>query len=203
MRKAEITAQFLTQLINFLQKWLTDEEKFNIITLSIKINPLKGKVNILARQTTVSSEGLKKLKEELEYLKTTKRKEVAEAIKVARAFGDLSENSEYDEAKNEQASVEQRIAEIEAMLKNIKVINEHEIKTDVVNVGNRVKVHDETFNEEIEYTIVGSSESDPINGKVSDESPIGRALIGAEIGETVKAETPGGEIVMKVIEISK
>ena len=193
----------MTPLINFLQKWLTDEEKFNIITLSIKINPLKGKVNILARQTTVSSEGLKKLKEELEYLKTTKRKEVAEAIKVARAFGDLSENSEYDEAKNEQASVEQRIAEIEAMLKNIKVINEHEIKTDVVNVGNRVKVHDETFNEEIEYTIVGSSESDPINGKVSDESPIGRALIGAEIGETVKAETPGGEIVMKVIEISK
>ena len=157
----------------------------------------------MARQTTVSSEGLKKLKEELEYLKTTKRREVAEAIKVARAFGDLSENSEYDEAKNEQASVEQRIAEIEAMLKNIKVINEHEIKTDVVNVGNRVKVHDETFNEEIEYTIVGSSESDPINGKVSDESPIGRALIGAEIGETVKAETPGGEIVMKVIEISK
>ena len=83
----------MTLLINFLQKWLTDEEKFNIITLSIKINPLKGKVNILARQTTVSSEGLKKLKEELEYLKTTKRKEVAEAIKVARAFGDLSENT--------------------------------------------------------------------------------------------------------------
>ncbi len=193
----------MTLLINFLQKWLTDEEKFNIITLSIKINPLKGKVNILARQTTVSSEGLKKLKEELEYLKTTKRKEVAEAIKVARAFGDLSENSEYDEAKNEQASVEQRIAEIEAMLKNIKVINEHEIKTDVVNVGNRVKVHDETFNEDVEYTIVGSSESDPINYKVSDESPIGRALIGAEIGETVKAETPGGEILMKVLEISK
>ena len=160
-------------------------------------------MNILAKQTTVSSEGLKKLKEELEYLKTTKRKEVAEAIKVARAFGDLSENSEYDEAKNEQGAVEQRIADIEAMLKNVKVINEHEIKTDVVNVGNRVKVLDETFDEELEYTIVGSSESDPVEMKISDESPIGRALIGAEIGETVKAETPGGEIIMKVLEISK
>ena len=157
----------------------------------------------MAKQTTVSSEGLKKLKEELEYLKTTKRKEVAEAIKVARAFGDLSENSEYDEAKNEQGAVEQRIADIEAMLKNVKVINEHEIKTDVVNVGNRVKVLDETFDEELEYTIVGSSESDPVEMKISDESPIGRALIGAEIGETVKAETPGGEIIMKVLEISK
>ncbi len=157
----------------------------------------------MAKQTTVSSEGLKKLKEELEYLKTTKRKEVAEAIKVARAFGDLSENSEYDEAKNEQGAVEQRIAEIETMLKNVKVIHEHEIKTDAVNVGNKVKVFDETFDEEIEYIIVGSSEADPAELKISDESPIGRALIGATIGETVKAETPGGEIIMKILEISK
>ena len=157
----------------------------------------------MAKQTTVSSEGLKKLQEELEYLKTTKRKEVAEAIKVARAFGDLSENSEYDEAKNEQGAVEQRIAEIEAMLKNVKVINEHEIKTDAVNVGNRVRVYDETFEEEIAYTIVGSSETDPAEFKISDESPIGRALIGASLGEVVKAETPGGEISMKVLEISK
>lgn len=160
-------------------------------------------MNILVKQTTVSSEGLKKLQDELEYLKTTKRKEVAEAIKVARAFGDLSENSEYDEAKNEQGAVEQRIAEIEAMLKNVKVINEHDIKTDTVNIGNRVKVLDETFGEELEYTIVGSSETNPLEMKISDESPIGRALIGASIGEVVKAETPGGEVVMKVIEISK
>lgn len=160
-------------------------------------------MNILVKQTTVSSEGLKKLQDELEYLKTTKRKEVAEAIKVARAFGDLSENSEYDEAKNEQAAVEQRIAEIESMLKNVKVINEHDIKTDTVNVGNRVKVFDETFGEELEYTIVGSSETNPLEMKISDESPIGRALIGATLGEVVKAETPGGEVTMKVIEISK
>ena len=157
----------------------------------------------MAKQTTVSSEGLKKLQEELEYLKTTKRKEVAEAIKVARAFGDLSENSEYDEAKNEQGLVEARIAEIEAMLKNVKVIDESNIKTDSVDVGNRVKVFDETFEEEVEYTIVGSSESNPVEFKISDESPIGRALIGASIGETVKAETPGGDIVMKILEISK
>ncbi len=160
-------------------------------------------MNILVKQTTVSSEGLKKLQDELEYLKTTKRKEVAEAIKVARAFGDLSENSEYDEAKNEQAAVEQRIAEIESMLKNVKVINEHDIKTDTVSVGNRVKVFDETFGEELEYTIVGSSETNPLEMKISDESPIGRALIGATLGEVVKAETPGGEVTMKVIEISK
>ena len=157
----------------------------------------------MAKQTTVSSEGLKKLQEELEYLKTTKRKEVAEAIKTARAFGDLSENSEYDEAKNEQGLVEARIAEIESMLKNVKVIDESNIKTDAVDVGNRVKVMDETFGEEVEYTIVGSSESNPMEFKISDESPIGRALIGAVIGEIVKAETPGGETVMKVLEISK
>ncbi len=157
----------------------------------------------MAKQTTVSSEGLRKLQEELEYLKTTKRKEVAEAIKVARGFGDLSENSEYDEAKNEQGLVEARIAEIEAMLKNVKVIDESNIATDRVSVGNRVKVFDETFKEKIEYTIVGSSEANPMEYKISDESPIGKALIGAEIGETVKAETPGGETVMKVLEISK
>ena len=157
----------------------------------------------MAKQMTVSSEGLKKLQEELEFLKTTKRKEVAEAIKVARGFGDLSENSEYDEAKNEQGLVEARIAEIEAMLKNVKVIDESEIATDKVSVGNRVKVYDETFEEEIEYTIVGSSESNPAMNKISDESPLGKALIGATIDEVVKAETPGGEVVMKVLEISK
>ena len=156
-----------------------------------------------SKQFTVSAEGLKKLQEELEFLKTTKRKEVAEAIKTARAFGDLSENSEYDEAKNEQAAVEQRIADIEAMLKNIKVINEHEVKTDTVSVGNKVKVYDETFDEEIEYTIVGSNETNPMENKISEESPIGRALAGAAVGETVKAETPGGDVTMKILEISK
>ena len=155
------------------------------------------------KQTILTDEGLKKLEEELEQLKTVTRKEVADKIKVALSFGDLSENSEYDEAKNEQALVESRIVQIEAMLKNIKVIHEHEIRTDTASVGTKVKVFDETFEEEIEYTIVGSNETNPMEFKISEESPIGRALIGTAVGETVKAETPGGEIVMKVLEISK
>ncbi len=157
----------------------------------------------MAKQIMISSDGLKKLREELEYLKTTKRKEIAEAIKTARGFGDLSENSEYDEAMNEQGQVEARIAELEEMLKNVAVIDESAIKTDAVAVGNRVKVFHERKGAEVEYTIVGSSEVDPEKNKISDESPIGRALIGASIGESVKAETPAGDIVLKVIEISK
>ena len=156
-----------------------------------------------SKQFSVSAEGLKKLEEELEYLKTIKRKEVAEAIKVARAFGDLSENSEYDEAKNEQAAVEQRIADIEAMLANVRVINEHELTNETVAVGSKVRVYDAEFEEEIEYAIVGSSESNPLENRISEESPIGRALIGAAIGETVKAETPGGEVMLKVLAINK
>ena len=155
------------------------------------------------KKVVVTASGLKALEDELEMLKTVRRKEVSEKIRVARGYGDLSENSEYDEAKNEQGLVEARIAEIESMLKNVKVIDESNIATDRVNVGNRVKVYDETFEEEIEYTIVGSSEANPMEFKISDESPIGKALIGATIGEVVKAETPGGENVMKVVEISK
>ena len=157
----------------------------------------------MAKEFKITSVRLKELEAELNYLKTTREKEVAELIKEARSFGDLSENSEYDEAKNEQGLVEARMAEIEAMLKNVKIIDENAIATDKVNVGNRVKVFDETFEEELEYTIVGSSEANPMEYKISDESPIGNALIGAEIGEVAKAETPGGETVMKVLEISK
>ena len=157
----------------------------------------------MAKKVLLTSEGLKKLQDELDNLKNVRRKENTAALKIAKSFGDLSDNSEYDEAKNEQAAVEQRIADIEAMLKNIKVINEHEVKTDTVSVGNKVKVFDETFEEEIEYTIVGSNETNPLENKISEESPIGRALAGASVGETVKAETPGGEVIMKVLEISK
>ncbi len=188
----------------FYQKRLTICVNFNIIYPYI-ITDLGKEQNLMqnSRQFTVSSEGLKKLQEELEYLKTTKRREVAEAIKVARAFGDLSENSEYDEAKNEQGTVEQRIADIEEMLKNIKVIYDHDVKTDTVSVGTKVKVYDETYEEEVEYTLVGSNETNPMEFKISEESPIGRALIGAAVGEVVKAETPGGEVSLKVLEISK
>ena len=157
----------------------------------------------MAKQIIVTEEGLKKLNEELEYLKTTKRKEVVEAIRVALSFGDLSENSEYDEAKNEQAKTEARIVELEESLKNVKVISESEVNTDKVNVGNRVKVYDEDFEEEIEYTIVGSTEADPLENKISDQSPIGVALIGKKVGDIADVHTPGGVIKMRILEITK
>ncbi len=157
----------------------------------------------MAKQIIVTEDGLKKLQEELEYLKTTKRKEVVEAIRVALSFGDLSENSEYDEAKNEQAKTEARINELEESLKHVKVISDRDVTTDTVNVGNRVKVYDEAFEEEILYTIVGSTEADPLEDKISDQSPIGAALIGRQVGETVEVTTPGGVVSLKILEISK
>ncbi len=157
----------------------------------------------MAKQIIVTEEGLKKLQEELEYLKTTKRKEVVEAIRVALSFGDLSENSEYDEAKNEQAKTEARISELEENLKHVKVISDSEVNTDAVNVGNRVKVYDEEFDEEILYTIVGSTEADPLEDKISDQSPIGAALIGQQVGDVVQVTTPGGVVSLKILEISK
>ncbi|MGI1692007.1 transcription elongation factor GreA [Thermoanaerobacter uzonensis] len=157
----------------------------------------------MSKPVILTYEGLKKLEEELEYLKTVKRAEVAEKIKQARAFGDLSENSEYDEAKNEQAFIEGRIATIEAMLKNAKVIDEEDIKLDQVSIGCTVKVYDESYNEEVEYTIVGSAEADPMNNKISDESPIGKALLGKKVGDVVSVEVPAGIIKLKILEIRK
>ena len=153
-----------------------------------------------AKPTFVTEEGLQKLKDELDHLKVVKRKEVAEALKQAKAFGDLSENSEYDEAKNEQAEVERHIAELEDILENIEIIKSTG-KKNKINVGSTVKVYDVEFDEEVIYTIVGSTESDPMENKVSDESPIGKALIGAKPGDEVNAETPGGTVQMKVLEI--
>ena len=155
------------------------------------------------KQVTLTASGLEKLEEEHEYLKTKKRKEVSEKIKVALGFGDLSENSEYDEAKNEQAHVEARIVTLENMLKNAVVIDESEIDLDRVGLGTKVKVLDVEFDEEIEYNIVGSTEADPDQQKISDESPVGKALIGRKVGETVSVETPGGVIEFKILEISK
>ena len=155
------------------------------------------------KQIIVTDEGLQKLKEELEYLQGEKRKEVVEAIRVAISFGDLSENSEYDEAKNEQAKVEGRIAELEEMLKHVKVIDDSKVTTDEVNVGAKVKVYDETWEEEVEYSIVGSTEADPMANKISDQSPIGTALIGAKVGDVVDAETPGGIVKLRVLSIEK
>ncbi len=149
---------------------------------------------------TVTLEGKLKLEEELNYLKNVKRKEVTEAIGIAKGFGDLSENSEYDEAKTEQAKVESRIAELEEMLKNIVVVSE--VQTDIVGVGAKVRVYNEKWEEEVEYSIVGSTEADPLNNKISDLSPIGSAILGHKVGETVVVETPTGHASITILEIS-
>ena len=151
----------------------------------------------------LTPEGLKKMTDELDYLKNTKRVEVKEAIAVARSFGDLSENSEYDEAKNEQAKVESRINELEEILKNVVVINENELSDDTVNLGKTVKVYDEEFDEEDEYNIVGTNEADPLRNNISDQSPIGMALIGKKVGDIAEVEAPDGIIKLKVLEIRK
>ena len=153
-----------------------------------------------SKPTFVTAEGLQKLKEELEYLKVVKRKEVAEALKQAKAFGDLSENSEYDEAKNEQAEVERHIADLEDILENIELIQTNGKKNEI-HVGSSVKVFDLEFDEEIVYTIVGSTESDPLENKISDESPIGKALLGKKPGDEVIIETPGGSVKVRILEI--
>lgn len=155
------------------------------------------------KQILLTDEGLKKLEEELEYLKTQKRKEVAEKIKHARGFGDLSENSEYDEAKDEQAKVELRIVELEKMLKNAKVIDDSEINLDIVSVGTKLKIYDFEYDEELEYSIVGSTEADPSKGRISDESPIGKALLGKKTDDIIDIETPGGVIKVKILAIGK
>ena len=158
----------------------------------------------MAKQIMLTVEGLQKLEEELEYLKTIKRKEVAEKIKEARGFGDLSENAEYDEAKNEQNQVESRIIDLENMLKNAAVIDHDEVEIDKVGIGTRVKVYDVDFEEEIEYSIVGSTEADPDKNKISDESPVGKALLGKKTGDEVEVSTPTGDtFTLKILEINK
>ena len=156
----------------------------------------------MAKQVVLTDEGLKKLEEELEQQKTEKRKEIAEKIKVALSFGDLSENSEYDEAKNEQAMVESRIAQIEAMLKNVKLIDDDEINTETVNIASKIVVLDVEFDEKISYQIVGSTEADPDINRISDESPVGKSLLGHKVDDVVSVEAPGGTIEFKILEIS-
>lgn len=160
-------------------------------------------IKIMAKQVVLTHDGLKKLQDELEYLKVTGRMEIAEKIKIARGFGDLSENAEYDAAKDAQASMEERIAKIEEMLKNAKVIDEADVDTDAVGICSKVKVLDIEFDEEEVYTLVGSTEADPDANKISDESPIGIALMGKKAGDIVLVETPGGVIELKILEISK
>ena len=158
----------------------------------------------MAKEYKISTLRLKELEEELIYLKTTKEKEVAEEIKEARSFGDLSENSEYDEAKNEQAKTEARIVDIEQMLKNAEIINDIKGYPKKVVVGVKVKVFDEDFGEEEVYKIVGSTEANPLEQKISDESPVGKALLGKKVGDEVVVDIKDGETIkLKVLKISK
>ena len=156
-----------------------------------------------SKKFIMTYEGVKKLEEELEYLKTVKRKEITEKIKVAIGYGDLSENSEYDEAKNDQAFTEGRIIQLENMLKNAVVVDESEIPKDKVSVGSIVKVMDYEFDEEVEYTIVGSAEADPMNFKISNESPVGSALIGKKVGDVVEVAVPSGVSKFEILEIRR
>ena len=155
----------------------------------------------MAKPVMVTAEGLKQLEEELDLLKGEKRKEIAEKIKVARSYGDLSENSEYDDAKNEQAILEARIVTIEATLKNAVVIDETGMGNEHVHVGSKVKLENITRGVEVEYKIVGSNESKPSEGKISDESPVGMALIGHSVGDVVEVETPVGMMGFKILDI--
>ena len=155
------------------------------------------------KEVILTQEGYDKIEKELEFLRTEKRTEIAERIKVARGFGDLSENSEYDEAKNAQSENEQQIAELEAKIRHAKVIDSSEIDTKTVQIGNTVKLYDEEFEEEIEYTIVGSTEVNLAENKISNESPVGAALLGKKKNDMVEVKTPGGIAKYKVLSITK
>lgn len=153
------------------------------------------------KEVLLTQQGYDKLEVELENLKTVKRKEVAERIKIAIAYGDISENSEYDEAKNEQAFIEGRIVQVEAMLRNAKIIKDEERQEGRVSLGSKVKVLDMEFDEEVTFKIVGSAEADPLNDFLSNESPVGSALLGKPIGETVTVVAPAGKFQYKILDV--
>ena len=155
------------------------------------------------KKTLYTAEGYQNLVDELAFLKDVRIPEIKVQIAEARAFGDLSENSEYDEAKNEQAKTVTRIAELEKLINEAVIIDETEIKADVVNLGSVVKVYDCDMDEEVEYSIVGSNEANPLEGRISDQSPIGSAMIGAKVGEEITVHAPNGEYKMKILEVSR
>jgi transcription elongation factor GreA len=155
------------------------------------------------KEVILTQTGLQKLEEELEYLKSVKRREIAERIKVAIGYGDISENSEYEDAKNEQAFIEGRVITLEKMLRNARIINNDDVDTDVVSVGSIVTLKDLEYGDSVEYTIVGTAESDPFQNKISNESPVGKAIIGKQIGSIVDVQVPAGVIQYEIMEIKK
>ena len=158
----------------------------------------------MAKQiTTVTEAGFKKLKDELDYLKNVKRREAAERVGEARSYGDLSENSEYDDAKNEQAKVEAQIAELEETIAHVKIVNHENINTNIANIGLTVKVLYIDDDDEVEYSLVGSREVDVLNNKISDQSPIGNAIMGTKAGDIIKVDIPNGSIQLKILDVRK
>ena len=156
-----------------------------------------------AKKNLLTREGLKKYEDELHELKVIRRKEVAQKIKEAREQGDLSENAEYDAAKDEQRDIEARIEELEKILKNAEVVDEEEVDLDKISVGCQVKILDIEFDEELEYKVVGSTEANSLTGRISNESPVGRAIMGAGVGDIVTVETPAGDLQYKILEIQR
>jgi len=158
---------------------------------------------MMSKEVLMTPDGLKKIEEELDHLKSVRRKEIAEKIKAALAFGDISENAEYDEAKNEQAELEKRIMKLEGIVGNVKLIDESEIKKDEVSIGSTVTVKDIEFDEVTEYAIVGPTEADPYENKISNESPVGKALIGKRVGETIEVQVPDGFAKFQIVKIGR
>ena len=156
-----------------------------------------------ANQTFLTAEGYKKLVEELNFLRTTGREQIADKIKEARSFGDLSENAEYDEAMNEQAILEAKITRLEEELKNAQILDTEDLRTDVIGVGSHVLVYDKTFEEEMEFQIIGKAQANPEENRISDESPIGKALLGHMAGDVVEVEVPSGTVTLEIRRISK
>ena len=157
----------------------------------------------MEKKVLYTEEGFAKLKEEYDYLINVRRPEIKEALAVARSFGDLSENSEYDEAKDQQAKVETRIVELKSLIEHAEVVKESQMRSDVVSMGSAVKLLDIDAEEELDYVIVGSNEADPLNGKISDQSPIGMAIIGSTIGDVVTVAAPTFEYKVKILEVQR
>lgn len=162
-----------------------------------------GEYGMTEKEVILTQDGLKKLEEELDNLKSVKRREVAERIKIAIGYGDISENSEYEDAKNEQAFIEGRIITLEKMLRNARIINNDEVDTNTVSIGSKVILEDVEFKDKVEYAIVGSAESDPSQNKISNESPVGKAILGKKKGDVVEVSVPAGIIQYKIEDIKK
>jgi len=191
-------------LIDKLYLFEYNAQKVNLFAFVLYVRYLfkKRRFKMADKKTVLTYEGLKKLEDELHELKVVRRKDVASKIKEARAQGDLSENAEYDAAKDEQADIENRITIIEKMLRTAEVIDEDDLDEDTVNIGSKVKVLDIEYNEEVEYLIVGSTESDPLGGKISNESPLGVALLSRKVGDTVTVDAPQGHFKYTILEIA-